>query len=185
MAQTNPQDKARSALGRYRVMAWITGSMLLLLCLEVVLHYVVGISKDRLGVFQYSDEEGTAAYDLPDKVPAKTIERRWREVMALQKRINREQNQALVGKRLEVLVEGASPETEHLLIGRHQGQAPEIDGQVYINDSLAYPGEFVTVEVTEAHDYDVVGKVVARDEAPRRVVKARDSVPLPVLTAPR
>jgi integral membrane protein len=53
VAQTNPQDKARAALGRYRVMAWITGSMLLLLCLEVVLHYVVGISKDRLGPFQY------------------------------------------------------------------------------------------------------------------------------------
>jgi len=123
---------------------------------------------ERMGCFQYSDEEGTAAYDFPDKVPQKVIERRWREVMAVQKRINREQNRALVGKRLEVLVEGSSPESEHLLVGRHEGQAPDIDGVVYINDGFGYPGEFVTVEVTEAHDYDLVGRVVDRPE--RRAV---------------
>jgi ribosomal protein S12 methylthiotransferase len=123
---------------------------------------------ERMGCFQYSDEEGTAAYDFADKVPQKVIERRWREVMAVQKRINREQNRALIGKRLEVLVEGPSPESEHLLVGRHEGQAPDIDGVVYINDGFGYPGEFVTVEVTEAHDYDLVGKVVDRPE--RRAV---------------
>jgi ribosomal protein S12 methylthiotransferase len=123
---------------------------------------------ERMGCFQYSDEEGTAAYDFPDKVPQKVIERRWREVMAVQKRINREQNRALIGRRLEVLVEGPSPESEHLLVGRHEGQAPDIDGVVYINDGFGYPGEFVTVEVTEAHDYDLVGRVVDRPE--RRAV---------------
>ncbi len=119
---------------------------------------------ERMGCFQYSDEEGTAAYDFEDKVPPKVIERRWREIMAIQKRINREQNRALIGKRLEVLVEGPSPESEHLLVGRHEGQAPDIDGVVYINDGFGYPGEFVTVEVTEAHDYDLVGRVVDRPE---------------------
>ena len=119
---------------------------------------------ERMGCFQYSDEEGTAAYDFADKVPQRVIERRWREVMAVQKRINREQNRALIGKRLEVLVEGPSPESEHLLVGRHEGQAPDIDGVVYINDGFGYPGEFVTVEVTEAHDYDLVGRVVDRPE---------------------
>ncbi|HEY1418746.1 MAG TPA: 30S ribosomal protein S12 methylthiotransferase RimO [Myxococcaceae bacterium] len=123
---------------------------------------------ERMGCFQYSDEEGTAAYDFADKVPQKVIERRWREVMAVQKRINREQNRALIGKRIEVLVEGPSPESEHLLVGRHEGQAPDIDGVVYINDGFGYPGEFVTVEVTEAHDYDLVGRVVDRPE--RRAV---------------
>src|SRR5262249_14744071 len=123
---------------------------------------------ERMGCFQYSDEEGTAAYDFPDKVSQKIIERRWREVMAIQKRINREQNRGLIGKRLEVLVEGPSPESEHLLVGRHEGQAPDIDGVVYINDGFGYPGEFVTVEVTEAHDYDLVGRVVERPE--RRAV---------------
>jgi ribosomal protein S12 methylthiotransferase len=126
---------------------------------------------ERMGCFQYSDEEGTAAYDFADKVPQKVIERRWREVMAIQKRINREQNRALIGKRLEVLVEGPSPESEHLLVGRHEGQAPDIDGVVYINDGFGYPGEFVTVEVTEAHDYDLVGRVVDRPE--RRAVAAQ------------
>jgi ribosomal protein S12 methylthiotransferase len=119
---------------------------------------------ERMGCFQYSDEEGTAAYEFAGKVPQKLIERRWREVMAIQKRINREQNRALIGKRLEVLVEGPSPESEHLLVGRHEGQAPDIDGVVYINDGFGYPGEFVTVEVTEAHDYDLVGRVVDRPE---------------------
>ena len=123
---------------------------------------------ERMGCFQYSDEEGTAAYDFADKVPQKLIERRWREVMAIQKRINREQNRGLIGKRLEVLVEGPSPESEDLLVGRHEGQAPDIDGVVYINDGFGYPGEFVTVEVTEAHDYDLVGRVVERPE--RRAV---------------
>ena len=127
---------------------------------------------ERMGCFQYSDEEGTAAYDFTDKVPQKVIERRWREVMAVQKRINREQNRALIGKRLEVLVEGPSPESEHLLVGRHEGQAPDIDGVVYINDGFGYPGEFVTVEVTEAHDYDLVGKVVERPERRATVAQA-------------
>jgi ribosomal protein S12 methylthiotransferase len=117
---------------------------------------------ELLGCFQYSDEEGTGAFEMADKVPQKIIERRWREIMAIQRRINRERNQQLIGKQLEVLVEGASKETEHLLVGRHQGQAPEIDGQVYINEGMAYPGEFVRVEVTEAHPYDLLGRVVQR-----------------------
>lgn len=120
---------------------------------------------ERLGVFQYSDEEGTGAYEMEGKLSQKIIERRWREVMAIQRRINREQNKALVGKTLEVLVEGPSEESEHLLVGRHSGQAPEIDGQVYINEGFAYPGDIVTVEVTEAHDYDLVGRIVSEPRA--------------------
>jgi len=153
---------------------------------ELLTDFVKEQRFERLGVFQYSDEEGTAAYDYADKVPPKTIERRWRELMAVQKRINREQNRTLVGRRLEVLVEGASPETEHLLVGRHQGQAPEIDGQVYINDGLAYPGELVTVEVTEAHDYDLVARVVARPDPKERAHKVRPPPLSPATwTAPR
>jgi ribosomal protein S12 methylthiotransferase len=77
-----------------------------------------------------------------------------------------------VGQELEVLVEGRAEGTEHLLVGRHARQAPEIDGVTYINafavpgEHVAYPGEIVTVEVTAAHDYDLVGTVVARE--PRR-----------------
>jgi ribosomal protein S12 methylthiotransferase len=152
---------------------------------ELLKEFVKTQRFERLGVFQYSDEEGTAAFDLPNKVPQKTIERRWREVMAIQKRINREQNKKLVGQRIEVLVEGPSEESEHLLVGRHEGQAPEIDGLVYINDGLAYPGEFVTVEVTEAHDYDLIAKVVERPNPKDRVHKPRESFPMPVVTSQR
>ncbi len=137
---------------------------------------------ERMGCFQYSDEEDTAAYEMDNKVPQKLIERRWRQIMAIQKRINREHNKAMIGRKLEVLVEGVSPESEHLLVGRWEGQAPEIDGQVYINDGLAYPGELVTVEVTEAHDYDLVARVVERPDPKKRKLQAR---PLPVWTAPR
>ncbi|HEY0879987.1 MAG TPA: 30S ribosomal protein S12 methylthiotransferase RimO [Archangium sp.] len=149
---------------------------------EMLKEFVKEQRFERLGVFQYSDEEGTAAFSYENKVPKQTIERRWREVMAIQKRINREQNKKLVGQRIEVLVEGPSEESEHLLVGRHEGQAPEIDGQVYINDGLAYPGEFVTLEITEAHDYDLVGKVVERPNPKDRVLTPRDSVPAPMAT---
>jgi ribosomal protein S12 methylthiotransferase len=135
---------------------------------EMLKEFVKTQRFERMGCFMYSDEEGTAAFDMPDKVPQRTIERRWREVMAVQKRINRELNKKLVGQRLTVLVEGPSEETEHLLVGRHEGQAPEIDGQVYINDGMAYPGELVTVEVTEAHDYDLVARIVDRPHARKR-----------------
>ncbi len=142
---------------------------------EILKAFVKELRFERLGVFQYSDEEGTAAFEMDHKVPKRTIERRWREVMALQKRISREQNKKLIGQRLEVLVEGVSPESEHLLVGRHEGQAPEIDGQVFINDGMAYPGELVTVEVTEAHDYDLVAKIVARPDPKNRKHGARTS----------
>lgn len=147
---------------------------------ELLKAFVKELRFERLGVFQYSDEPGTGAYEMENKVPQKTIERRWREVMAVQKRIAREQNKKLVGQRLEVLVEGVSPESEHLLVGRHEGQAPDIDGQVFINEGLAYPGELVTVEVTQAHDYDLVGKVVARADPKSRKHAPRGAVPAAV-----
>ncbi len=147
---------------------------------EILKTFVKEMRFERLGVFQYSDEEGTSAFEMGNKVPQKTIERRWREVMAIQKRIAREQNKKLIGTRMQVLVEGVSPESEHLLVGRHEGQAPEIDGQVYINDGLAYPGELVTVEVTEAHDYDLVAKVVERQDPKTRRHGARTSIPAQV-----
>jgi ribosomal protein S12 methylthiotransferase len=115
---------------------------------------------ERLGCFEYSREEGTAAAQMDGQLPKRTIARRCREIMAVQRRINREHNRALVGKRIQVLVEGATEETEHLLVGRNAGQSPEIDGVTYINDGLASPGDIVTVEVSQAADYDVVGAIV-------------------------
>ena len=137
---------------------------------------------ERLGVFEYSDEEDTPAFLMDGKVDARTIRRRRRELMAIQRKINREQNRALVGRTIEVLVEGPSPETEHLLVGRHAGQAPEIDGQVYINQGFAKAGALVRVLVEQAADYDLVGGIVDGEPSrapPTKVAKARR---LPVLS---
>ncbi len=139
---------------------------------------------ERLGVFTYSREEGTDAAAMPGQVPERLKRARFEQVMALQQGIAREHQRAMVGRRLEVLVEGRAEETEHLLAGRHAQQAPEIDGLTYLNEfavpgekggGTAYPGELVTVEVTEAGDYDLVGRVVARDprRASRRLPRPR------------
>jgi ribosomal protein S12 methylthiotransferase len=139
---------------------------------------------ERLGVFEFSPEEGTAAAAMAGQVTPRVKRARFDRIMRAQKAISRQQQQALVGRRLEVLVEGRSEETEHLLAGRHAQQAPEIDGITYINDGVAWPGELVTVEVTEAMDYDVVGRVVARDprRSSRRLPKA---APQPTVEPPR
>ncbi|MGI5865257.1 MAG: 30S ribosomal protein S12 methylthiotransferase RimO [Myxococcales bacterium] len=127
---------------------------------ELIKEFVKEQRFERLGVFEFSPEEGTKAAAMEGQVPAKVARARRRELMAIQRRINREQNRALIGKRLDVLVEGASEETEHLLVGRTAGQAIEIDGVTYINDGYALPGEIVRVEVTQAADYDLVGHIV-------------------------
>jgi ribosomal protein S12 methylthiotransferase len=113
---------------------------------------------ENVGVFTYSHEEGTSAHGLGDPVPAEVKEARREGLMALQGEISAELNRERVGQRIEVLVEGTHPDTDLLLCGRSAGQAPEIDGQVIINDGTAEAGEFVTVEVTEAHPYDLVGR---------------------------
>lgn len=117
---------------------------------------------DRLGVFTYSDEEGTASFAMPEQVPPATRQQRRRQLMKLQSRISLQKNRALIGKRLEGIVEGPSPESELLLQGRLRGQAPEIDGALYIQDGplTLQPGDIVRVEITEAHEYDLVGRVV-------------------------
>jgi ribosomal protein S12 methylthiotransferase len=114
---------------------------------------------ENVGVFTYSDEEGTAAFDLRQRISPLVKENRKRQIMALQKRISAEKNRAYVGRRVEVLVEGPHPDTDLLLKGRLETQAPEIDGAVVIQDGTAPPGSFVTCLVTEAHPYDLVARI--------------------------
>jgi ribosomal protein S12 methylthiotransferase len=116
---------------------------------------------DNVGVFTFSDEEGTSSFDLPGRLPARVKESRRRRLMALQKRISARKNRARVGERVEVLIEGTHPDSDLLLRGRLSTQAPEIDGQVIVNDGEAEPGSFVPCEVTEAHPYDLVARIVA------------------------
>jgi len=132
---------------------------------EQLKQFVEASRFEHLGCFAYSPEEGTPAAAMEGQVPRRVATRRRREIMALQKKISRAHNRSFVGKRIEVLVEGVSPETEHLLVGRHAGQAAEIDGITYLNDGMAEPGEIVTVEVVQAADYDLVGGIVSEPPA--------------------
>jgi ribosomal protein S12 methylthiotransferase len=119
---------------------------------------------DHLGAFVYSPEAGTPGADLSGRVPRGVARRRHRQLLEAQRPIALESRRRLVGRHLPVLVEGVCEESEHLLQGRHAGQAPEIDGRVLIADSvLETPpatGSFAAVEITEAHPDDVVGKIV-------------------------
>jgi ribosomal protein S12 methylthiotransferase len=129
-----------------------------------LLKFVRNVEFDRVGVFAYSDEEGTPAYDLPDKVDRKTAERRRAALMKEQRKISRRRNRARVGSTVRVLFEGASSETDLLWQGRSETQAPDIDGCVLINDApegvAPAPGDFVNVLITGAHEYDLVGEIV-------------------------
>ena len=128
---------------------------------------------ERLGVFEFSPEEGTPAAEMADQVPDELKRARRERIMAIQQRISRAHQRAMIGRKLEVVVEGRAEETEHLLAGRHAQQAPEIDGITYINDGVGFPGELVTVEITDAAEYDLVGRIVARDpEQARRKLPA-------------
>jgi len=131
-----------------------------------VLEEFIGEAKfDWLGVFNYSDEEGSKAHALDAKVPKRSIEARKRKLMKLQQRISKAAKQEWVGRELVVLAEGESSETELLWEGRSEFHAPEIDGKVYINDfghlEMLEAGKFYRAEITEAHEYDVVARIVS------------------------
>jgi ribosomal protein S12 methylthiotransferase len=125
-----------------------------------LLSFVKAVEFDNVGVFTYSDEDGTSSFELPGRVEPLVKENRRRQLMAAQKRISARRNRARVGERVEVLVEGPHPETDFLLKGRLSTQAPEIDGCVLVNDGTAPVGAFVRCEITEAHAYDLVGHIV-------------------------
>ena len=129
---------------------------------QALLDFVQAAEFDHLGVFLYSNEEGSGAYSLPDAVAASVAKARQRKLLAAQRKISRHKLRQAVGKTFSLLVEGRSQETELLLHGRLESQAPEIDGQVYINDFAGTeprPGEFRRVTITSASDYDLVGRL--------------------------
>lgn len=127
---------------------------------DELLGFVREAEFDHVGVFTFSDEEGTTSFDLPGRVAPGVKERRRRKLLAEQKRISARRNRRRVGERLPVLVEGFHEDSDLLLRGRLATQAPDIDGCVIINDGTAPAGTFVTCEVTEAHPYDLVARVV-------------------------
>lgn len=128
-----------------------------------LIDFVAETEFDRIGVFTYSDEEGTHAATLPQSVPTPIREERRNTLMQLQQTISRKRNARFQGKTVRAIYEGPSEESDYLGQARFDGQAPEIDGMIYINDSERSnldPGSFVDVRITETHDYDLVGTIL-------------------------
>jgi len=130
---------------------------------QEVLQFVRNVEFDNVGVFLYSDEEGTGAFNLDGKVTRRTASRRRTELMKLQSKISKQKLRGMVGRTVEVLLEGASEESDLLLQGRTEAQAPDIDGHVLINDSgdiQTRTGEFYPVEITGSMEYDLIGRII-------------------------
>jgi ribosomal protein S12 methylthiotransferase len=131
---------------------------------EELLEFVRNCEFDNVGVFTYSDEEGTPAFELPNKVDPKIARRRRARLMKEQAKISKRKNKEKIGKTFRVLFEGLSQESDLLFQGRTEGQAQEIDGYILINDMPEgfepRVGEFYNVKINEAHEYDLIGEIV-------------------------
>ncbi len=131
-----------------------------------LLDFVEQAEFDRLGVFKYSDQEGTAAATLPDKISEEEIESRWQEIMDVQATISRRKNEALIGTTQRVMIESVDSDATRQFYGRTQAHAPEVDGVVYVQvpkengrASDCRPGEMLNVRITDAQDYDLVSEI--------------------------
>jgi ribosomal protein S12 methylthiotransferase len=131
---------------------------------EELMAFVRNCEFDNVGVFTYSDEEGTPAFGLPDKVDAKTAKRRRAALMKEQAKISKRKNKSKIGKTFKILFEGVSQESDLLFQGRLEGQAQEIDGYVLINDMPEdfepAIGKFYSVKITDALNYDLIGEII-------------------------
>ena len=128
---------------------------------EELLNFVEETQFERLGVFKYSEEDGTAAARMGEQVEEEEKERRWQEVMELQASISRKKNEALIGTIQRVMIDEIDLESDKVS-GRTQAHAPEVDGMVYIdgleNVSSLSGGQMIDVKIIEAQDYDLVGE---------------------------
>lgn len=131
---------------------------------EELVKFIQNCRFDNVGVFTYSDEEGTAAYDLPNKIDPKVAVKRRNRLMKEQAKISKQINLSMIGKTYPVMFEGLSKESDLLFQGRLPGQAQEIDGYILINDMPddlePQIGAIYDVRITEAHEYDLVGSIV-------------------------
>ena len=127
--------------------------------------FLEAVRFDNAGVFTYSPEPGSGSEMLGDPIPFEEKSSRRDRLMEVQQKISLSKNRAKRGKSFDALLEGPSEETEMLLDARIPGQAPEIDGRVLVNEVpegwTPRVGEIVRVTITDAHPYDLVGKIVA------------------------
>lgn len=131
---------------------------------EQLCDFVRASELDHVGVFRYSHEDGTHSGTMEDLVAPELIEERANELMAIQQKISKKRLKARIGEEITVLVEGESDESELLLQGRHQGQAPEVDGVVILTNGSAEPGELRRAKITHATEYDLVAKLLGEDK---------------------
>ena len=131
---------------------------------DKLMDFVAEARFERMGVFPFSPEEGTAAALMPGQLPEEAREERWAALMALQESIHLEHNESLVGTRQRILVEGL--EQGPLLTGRLATQAPEVDGCVILDGGDVEPGQMVNAVITGVDGYDLVARV-DREQAPR------------------
>ncbi len=127
---------------------------------DELVRFVEWAEFDHVGVFLYSHEEGTHAGTMDDAPDAKVARARHRKLMATQRPISRKKLKARIGTEIDVLVDGVSDESEFLLEGRWWGQAPEVDGKIYLANGTARPGELRRALVTSAADYDLVADLL-------------------------
>ncbi len=127
---------------------------------EELCEFVRWAKFERMGVFHYSDEETSHSKTLDGKIGTRVAASRFRKLMTLQRRIARGANRLFIGKEIDVLVEGKSDEHDLVMQGRHAGQAPDIDGSVYLSNGDATAGEIRRVKITQASDYDLVGDFI-------------------------
>ncbi len=131
---------------------------------EELCEFVRAAEFDWMGAFGYSDQDGAGAFGLGDKLSTREIESRRKHLMQIQRRISKKKKKSLVGQELDLLLLGESEETELLYEGRTAMHAPEIDGKVFVNDlpdgTDPQPGHFYRCEITEAHDYDLVARII-------------------------
>jgi len=132
---------------------------------DKLVDFAESVQFERLGVFKYSDEEDTAAYDLDGKLDDDTKDVRYDELMGRQHEVHTAKMDALVGTVHEAIVDGPSEEHEYLVVGRLWSQAPEIDGMTYLSSMRSLnAGDIVHVRITDVHDYDVVAEVLEDDD---------------------
>ena len=129
-----------------------------------MLRFLCDMQFDHVGIFTYSDEEGTTAFDYPGRIPEEVKMERKNILMASQKDITLQKNQEKVGHIESVLVEGFDAQENYIMTGRLASQAPDIDGQVILEKCEAEPGEIISVLITAAADYDLVAEPVSKTD---------------------
>ena len=127
---------------------------------ETLKQWVTDMRFERLGCFTYSHEENTHAYKLEDDVPEEVKMQRANEIMEIQSQISWELNQAKIGQEFKVVIDRKEG---NYFVGRTEFDSPDVDNEVLIDASQVYlkTGEFTTIRVTEAEDFDLYGEVVS------------------------